>query len=129
MTRGLFATLLERAETLEAIGLNRLRLRPTRPVSVSLRLNGELDANSGRAIQSVPTKLASAVVLLPWCQVVRVGCATGAEPDPLEAGRVAFLPHPAKRSQTVTTVLMVLVFIKRRGPNDKLSDAGGPERR
>src|ERR1019366_5452834 len=31
MTRGLFATMLERADTKEAIGLNRLRLRSTRP--------------------------------------------------------------------------------------------------
>ena len=33
MTRGLFATMLERADTKEAIGLNRSRLRSTRPVS------------------------------------------------------------------------------------------------
>src|ERR1019366_3025190 len=32
MTRGLFATMLERADTKEAIGLNRSRLRSTRPV-------------------------------------------------------------------------------------------------
>jgi len=32
MIRGLFATMLERADTKEAIGLNRSRLRPTRPV-------------------------------------------------------------------------------------------------
>lgn len=32
MTRGLFATLLERADTQEAIGLNWSRLRSTRPV-------------------------------------------------------------------------------------------------
>ena len=31
MTRGLFATMLERADTKEAIGLNRSRLRSTRP--------------------------------------------------------------------------------------------------
>jgi hypothetical protein len=31
-TRGLFATMLERADTKEAIGLNRSRLRSTRPV-------------------------------------------------------------------------------------------------
>jgi hypothetical protein len=33
MTRGLFATMLERADTKEAIGLNRSRLRSTRPFS------------------------------------------------------------------------------------------------
>ena len=33
MTRGLFATMLERADTKEAIGLNRSRLRSTRPVT------------------------------------------------------------------------------------------------
>jgi hypothetical protein len=33
-TRGLFATMLERADTKEAIGLNRSRLRSTRPVDV-----------------------------------------------------------------------------------------------
>jgi hypothetical protein len=32
MTRGLFATMLERADSQEAIGLNRSRLRSTRPV-------------------------------------------------------------------------------------------------
>ncbi len=32
-TRGLFATMLERADTQEAIGLNRSRLRSTRPVA------------------------------------------------------------------------------------------------
>ena len=33
MTRGLFATMLERADTKEAIGLNRSRLRSTRPLT------------------------------------------------------------------------------------------------
>jgi hypothetical protein len=33
MTRGLFATMLERADTKEAIGLNRSRLRSTRPLA------------------------------------------------------------------------------------------------
>ena len=33
MTRGLFATMLERSDTKEAIGLNRSRLRSTRPVA------------------------------------------------------------------------------------------------
>ena len=32
MTRGLFATMLERADTKEAIGLNRSRFRSTRPL-------------------------------------------------------------------------------------------------
>jgi hypothetical protein len=36
MTRGLFATMLERADTKEAIGLNRSRLRSTRPVSMKI---------------------------------------------------------------------------------------------
>ena len=36
MTRGLFATMLERADTKEAIGLNRSRLRSTRPVISSV---------------------------------------------------------------------------------------------
>src|ERR1019366_1807806 len=36
MTRGLFATMLERADTKEAIGLNRSRLRSTRPCSRAL---------------------------------------------------------------------------------------------
>ena len=34
MTRGLFATQLERADTQEAIGLNRPRLRSTRPIII-----------------------------------------------------------------------------------------------
>ena len=36
MTRGLFATMLERADTKEAIGLNRSRLRSTRPVHCAI---------------------------------------------------------------------------------------------
>ena len=35
MTRGLFATMPERADTQEAIGLNRSRLRTTRPVTLT----------------------------------------------------------------------------------------------
>ncbi len=35
MTRGLFATMIERADTKEAIGLNRSHLRSTRPVETS----------------------------------------------------------------------------------------------
>ena len=34
MSRGLFATMLGEADTQEAIGLNRSRLRSTRPVEV-----------------------------------------------------------------------------------------------
>jgi hypothetical protein len=44
MTRGLFATMLERADTKEAIGLNRSRLRSTRPVSIYERKLAALDA-------------------------------------------------------------------------------------
>jgi hypothetical protein len=46
MTRGLFATMLERADTKEAIGLNRSRLRSTRPW---LTLCGQGFARSSRS--------------------------------------------------------------------------------
>ena len=45
MTRGLFATMLERADTKEAIGLNRSRLRSTRPQSNMDGLNKRLDVS------------------------------------------------------------------------------------
>jgi hypothetical protein len=57
MTRGLFATMLEKVDTTEATGLNRLRLRSTRPVqfsSVPLRRclkAGFLNRPSGRTAQ------------------------------------------------------------------------------
>src|SRR5664279_4071318 len=51
MTRGLFATMLERADTKEAIGLNRSRLRSTRPVGLSSRFR--------RRKPSLPSRLFS----------------------------------------------------------------------
>jgi hypothetical protein len=41
MTRGLLATMLERADTKEAIGLNRSRLRSTRPIGYDMKKEGE----------------------------------------------------------------------------------------
>jgi len=37
---------------------------------------------------------------------------TGAAVEGVELGGVAFFPHPASRSETVRTALMVVVFIK-----------------
>ena len=44
MTRGLFATMLERADTQEAIGLNRSCLRSTRPVNYQYNI-ADADGN------------------------------------------------------------------------------------
>jgi len=55
---------------------------------------------------------------------------TGAAVDGGELCGVAFLPHPANRSETVRTTLMVVVFIKssvaeRPKLSDGLGGAGG----
>jgi hypothetical protein len=59
MTRGLFATMLERADTKEAIGLNRSRLRSTRPWHH--RTPSKPRFRSAKLIQTTPPAFRSAI--------------------------------------------------------------------
>jgi hypothetical protein len=77
-----------------------------------VRLNAELDENKGPLIQSVSTKLATAVALSPCCQAVTAGWLMGAAADGLDPDEDDCLPHPAIESATAKAALMVVFLIK-----------------
>ena len=88
---------------------------------LSVRLNGESAANSGRALQSAAKKLLTAAALSPCCQAVSAGCEMDDDDETASAfagGGVAellddFLPQPAIKIVAAVTPVMIAIFIKR----------------